>query len=139
MKRAVFSLIAAAVIISTVAVPPVSANGTARGEVMQITVADFPDLCPPGLEMEGTIAIELFKSEDTTPRLVTYDVFFETPLGPAVLNDGRLRMRPGRTKTARVAFPVDESAEAGWYKIVIVANCGVDRLVVQHEFFVTGK
>ena len=139
MKRAVFSFVAVMVVMAAMVVPPAQANGTVRGEVMEISVAEFPDICPPGLEMHGTISIELFKSADPTPRIVTYDIFMETPLGPAVLNDGRLQMRPGRTRTARIEFPVADDAQAGWYKFVIVANCGVDRLVVGHEFFVTGK
>lgn len=139
MKHAALSLVAVLIVIAAMVVPPARANGTVRGEVMQISVAEFPDVCPPGVDMHGTIAIELFKSPDMTPRIVTYDVFFETPLGPAVLNDGRFRMRPGHTKVAQISFPVAADAEAGWYRMMIVANCGVDRLVVGHEFFVPGK
>jgi hypothetical protein len=130
-----FSILA----LATFAVPQTEANGTALGREMQIVVSEFPDTCPPGMDMHGTVEIEVFKGEVPTPRTITYEVFFETPLGPSVLNDGKVRLRPGTRKVVPMAFPVSEDAPEGWYAVALVATCGTDRLVVTHKFYVTGK
>ena len=135
MKRTTLLFVTLALTLVFVAPQHAFGNGRASGSRLELALEGFPDMVSPGSSMEGTITIHASRS-GSAPRFLTFEVFFDTPLGLAVLNDGRMRIRPGAIKVLKVDREIGEHAAPGSYRLVVVAYDGDERLLVEHEFVI---
>jgi hypothetical protein len=137
MTRSAHAFIAAIVLMVGFAAMPVLANETKTGEHFTLSLQGLPDTCPPGETMSASISI--FIVDDTKPvkRMVPYTVSVQTPFGNSVIRTGTVLLPAGKTKTLKVAIPVQENAAPGSYELAVSATVDGETLAVHHTVAIT--
>lgn len=129
--KALFAAFAFVLLASCFATPALAAD-TASAPHFAVRVVDgFPERCPVGETMAGTIVVDADKAGAGVRKLVVVvETRVETAFGDVVLSKQSYRMDPGSTANFPVEVTVPADTPAGDYTFAFDVHIGADTATV---------